>query len=1830
MAALAWVAIADDRDLLRDAAGNPMVFVTLDTSGSMNFTPPCTEIDTCLDIDPYDGHCTTECPLGDELCERICPDYGCIEYDFGGQVPEAYEEIIDVEDGGADIVLEGNWRTSTLFTPFLNENYFHDANTGGGKSVTFHLDVPKTGIYQLYLYYNANEFRATNVPVDVTRKVTDPDTGIETSVVERIYVDQRNTPSGWNYIQTFEFEGGTGNSVKISNEGANFFVVVDGLRLFSVIKPDNATCVKEGYRCMQSLCPEGDCLVPLNADDPRSKFFQARSALHQVLDEAKQVHLGFGTYEQDNVRLAGKHWLYRVRSTVPDSTPDDTSDDVPQDLSWTWTEGVTTHTFPETTTQFPIPGTGHVFGLGAPYDSDGLGDGWNCAHYQTPSNPGTPTEDYPEKYDDDGNFADPDGNAAIVTCFFSEPADMNNSWEMERARRLPKLGIDGNSTTAMWYRDNENANSNNIFKVVYREIDEVQIDGSTGPDGVPDYEYGDLIFGIDVEVFRCTNQDCTGSDSFSIGTRRVYFDLVSDFVGWDDLLGRSAMNGYSYFHLQRTMYTNAPEDCNGLELNDDTLDLDNACVDGAEDDTWWFYNFKQETVEDARGDSLEDDAGNPVSRVDWFDMGDFVPIDWTTTNNEIVRERLAPNTVNPDGLTPDFRTATYWADTYIPGDEFSTPPGGDKFSETNRRLALKDDSEKPLLPIGRTPIAASLNDFHRWYVGNYAPVDLSSVDDSDGLSAAECALLQTDPIDGGWSGVAAERDIDWACRNKYVLFLTDGNENCGGDPCSSAEQLFNASVSTYVIGFGVDDSKSTLGCIAEEGGTGEPLLPRNQAELVETLESILSQIRSESRAFASASIPAIQSTAAEKLYLSSFIPIPGEAFWPGSITAFRKPLPLDEQRRPDTSRVCGPNRQSACYLWDVGEEMLTQAPTLTEVSQGDFRIGDGFDKRRIFYSQENRVGERPTDLVLFRPPYRGPDGSQLDDLEDLAKVLAPDDYLAFVGEDGSGGHQQQVSDYISSTSPTDDELETFVDDNDLITADSLEDSITEVIRNTVKRKSFPSDLAGERNEYILGDIFHANPIIIGSPSDFTYFSNDVCGLLQPNDVPNNCVDGEDRGYRRFSLEHTWRRRMLVTATNDGQLHFFDAGTRRVVNDREVFNDGSGKELFSYIPRLALPALRDQALGDKHIFSLDGAMTVNDVFIDPADSLGSYTEDEREWRTVLIAGMREAGDVYEQADDVPDLFGGYFALDVTQPDTLRQRTSDKSGAQFNDPPQQSLLPVDSNSATGTNSLPSCLDFDYDLTGHQEIAPGSGQYDCKYPFPAELWTFNEILTVTDSDGDDHLYFLDEDLDNIRDLGDTWSRPVVGQIAYCASPGSGQCDPAGDNSEVETMHVAIFGGGMDVPNKLTGDQGGNWLYMVNVETGKTVYKRQLGEGSAPADPAVLDTDNDGIFDRIYIGTTLGELYKVDLTALDSAGDVPSLMNVDVYTKYLPVDASSPLLTSSVIEQRVDDDGAWEPQLLLQTQGGAPIYQPPMSFFIPPLNSYGLAVGTGDREDLWVPTSDEGRFYVIVDAPRRNSANPCLVGADLAFTDSCLEEINWLADPPTVVVDGEEQIDDSLDYILDPDPTKERGWVMQFPAQHRLSAEPFIASGILIFSMFEPVAFIPDSTGGSDPSDPDPSDTVCARTGVTRAFVVNVGNANPLSRLSGVDQGPDPEIDGEIIGGDPDDIDGTDATTAGALKGRDRYHRIAEFTTAPFVDNTSSKNTPSEDDGYTLDDVIDEALADANESLREAVLSLYPRGTRINVAYQASVNLGRNTKGLAVAALVPVAIYPADWQEK
>jgi type IV pilus assembly protein PilY1 len=134
------------------------------------------------------------------------------------------------------------------------------------------------------------------------------------------------------------------------------------------------------------------------------------------------------------------------------------------------------------------------------------------------------------------------------------------------------------------------------------------------------------------------------------------------------------------------------------------------------------------------------------------------------------------------------------------------------------------------------------------------------------------------------------------------------------------------------------------------------------------------------------------------------------------------------------------------------------------------------------------------------------------------------------------------------------------------------------------------DVAGyrDRRGWILGDIVHSTPVVVGAPSDFVVAES----------------------YQDFQSANKNRRKMVYVGANDGMLHGFDA-----VN---------GGEVWAFVPEFALPAF--SAMADSyycHTYTCDQTVSVKDIL------LGGT------WRTILFGGGREGG-------------ASIFALDVTNP------------------------------------------------------------------------------------------------------------------------------------------------------------------------------------------------------------------------------------------------------------------------------------------------------------------------------------------------------------------------------------------------------------------------------------------------------------------------------------------------------------------------------------------------------------------------------------------------------
>ncbi|QQR74262.1 MAG: hypothetical protein IPJ17_01310 [Holophagales bacterium] len=1420
-----------------------------------------------------------------------------------------------------------------------------------------------------------------------------------------------------------------------------------------------------GLRTCDYVCPAGDCAPPRYADDPASKFRQAKESLYEVMQsiDDEKADFGFGSFDQDNLDIRWKHWLYKVQN------PDPTSARGPIAVG----SGAAAFVWPP-----PADPSKRLFGdtFGRTFFEGGLNP--------TSSFGGTKNSNC-----DTGNAGDNE-----VGCYARNPADIlitsptaavaDPYWELQRVLRFPKLGATNTQTVFFYVRANKS--DSDVYWIQYAPAASQTI--------------GNPTVDVVVSIAKCTNISNNCDDALERGevtTKTVRFERVGDFIMWTYGLYRnwndvnSTSSDYFPASTNYNQSSSADNTCDGLELNTDRdSDRDTNCslTTPATGSQYYPCNIKHPTIQDP--------AGRDTTTTKYFDIGDRIPADWDETRSltlkqEILR-RLAPSLSLGEAdptLNNGFGQARYLTDLPV------SPENLLRVKNPNIAGRPLDASfgARPLIANGSTPLGGILRGFSQWYCG----ADLQS---------ANCSTTE------GWSIKASQGDDFWGCRSKFIIMLTDGDDTCSGsgNPCTMAARLQSiAGIRTYVIGFGVPSATgNSLSCIARNGGTTDPYNPRNKQELIRALQDIFNEILERTSTFASAAVPTVQATVADKVFVSNFTPVKEAPIWAGSLYAFLKPLPLGPTGSPEITVHCSASIRSKCFLFDAGDVqvaptyspagLLLQTPDATEVAGGNLRIGSAADQRRVFY-RYGPVNTFTLDASASRRWFRYPDAA--DEL----------DFWTGMG----------------------------IDPVKFPTAVAKRAEANTAVRYALVEKTGdvtdPSTHVTHTLTYVLGDIFHSDPVVVDSPRDSRLYREDP---YSTTNAPSLCsvapaVDPArtvSPSYRSFVTRHACRRKMLLVGANDGEFHAFDVGTWQPTlcdfNSESVgFSDGTGREIFAFIPRAALPDVYDfkpdtsvtPAVNKEQRWTVDGRTRVADVFIDPRHT-GTPTCLEREWRTVAVGSMREGG-------------RSYFALDLTQPDTYTV-----NGSSYK--PDNGV----------DNYVPTCLD--------------GGAACGNMPFPAVLWEFADTWNE-DNAGPATTHGAD--------LGNTWSPATIGRIRVCTSG----CGTAAARSE--DRWVMVVGGGLgEDPTEVAG----NWIYMIDIETGVTLYKRQL-QGAAPAPAAAVDTNQDGYLDTVYLGTTAGLLYKVDLGLPSNPLPLTSQTVRDYST---PNAAAGTAYTDRTVT-RIATTRA-KPFVIFST-GGRPIYMETTVIYVAKLGQYALAFGTGNRWDLWDDSGQVAQFFTILDTgfvdiaessgAGNGVADPCASGS--CATTGYRTAADYLAIDPDAAYAA-----NTPEYLLQAPSGYQAGWYLTLRANEKVITDPFAFAGVLSFTSYDP--------------ETQPTDTgTCIRTGTSRVFVVKTTNADPYVF-------PNP----------------ANASV------RRRYWEIGDFTTQPFVEQSATKNPATGSDFRQTSDQL--CTAAAMVTMREELKKLYPGDCKFN-NMTLDVKTIRSDTGMACIAPVPECVAERHWKE-
>lgn len=155
-----------------------------------------------------------------ELKEQLVKDGQVLEDSYKKPLERKLKGIV-VDDSQARTT--GRWTFSTSHPLFIGSNYRHDgAGKDGPATARYEVPLPKPGSYEVRLGYTPNNNRASRVPVTITHKDGN----------KSVFVDQKAIPAHdelFHSIGTFEFEKQA--TVEVSNEGADGYVIIDGLQL---------------------------------------------------------------------------------------------------------------------------------------------------------------------------------------------------------------------------------------------------------------------------------------------------------------------------------------------------------------------------------------------------------------------------------------------------------------------------------------------------------------------------------------------------------------------------------------------------------------------------------------------------------------------------------------------------------------------------------------------------------------------------------------------------------------------------------------------------------------------------------------------------------------------------------------------------------------------------------------------------------------------------------------------------------------------------------------------------------------------------------------------------------------------------------------------------------------------------------------------------------------------------------------------------------------------------------------------------------------------------------------------------------------------------------------------------------------------------------------------------------------------------------------------------------------------------------------------------------------------------------------------------------------
>ncbi|MBF0446684.1 MAG: VWA domain-containing protein [Magnetococcales bacterium] len=372
---------------------------------------------------------------------------------------------------------------------------------------------------------------------------------------------------------------------------------------------------------------------------------------------------------------------------------------------------------------------------------------------------------------------------------------------------------------------------------------------------------------------------------------------------------------------------------------------------------------------------------------------------------------------------------------------------------------------------------------------------------------------------------------------------------------------------------------------------------------------------------------------------------------------------------------------------------------------------------------------------------------------------------------------------------------------------------------------------------------------------------------------------------------------------------------------------------------------------------------------------------------------------------------------------------------------------------------------DVDNDGTVDPGDGDHVYLYFGMRRGGRGYYALDVTDRDAPVLKWRIDGSVvGDFSELGESWSKPVVTKIKL---------------NGVDKK-VLVFAGGYDSNQDSAvtyqADHVGRAVFMVDADTGERVWWASNSEysdsadliltemtNSIPADVKVIDLDLDGYADLFYVGDMGGRIWRFDIDNDDNTG-ANNLVEAGVIASFGGVAAQ---LETEAVQITANRRFYNTPDLVLAPCGAG--------------DQLSLAIGSGYRAHP-LDTRVQDRFYMIKDS---NSA-----GHYSNLTESNLyDATDNLSAQGTVL----ERAD--ADAAL----ASANGWLIQLKDSTGYIGEKVLGGSVvfdswLMFSSYTPIE--------SD------TQTCQAQQGVSRFYLMNICNAEPVANLDPAGDENDPSI--------------------------------------------------------------------------------------------------------------------------